>query len=82
MKAIREAEEVETELGIVCREVRKRLESIGGIMRHVCRDPNAAAHIMAHSKTRWDEAEVWFDRPPIFLVDQLSLDNVTTSIDQ
>ncbi|CAI0381072.1 unnamed protein product [Linum tenue] len=44
---------------------------------HVKRTTNSAAHIMAHSKTNWESREVWIDRLPIFLVDQLVLDNVT-----
>ncbi|CAI0391186.1 unnamed protein product [Linum tenue] len=49
--------------------------------RHVIRNGNAAAHIMAHSNTRVDARSVWLDMPPVFLIDQLALDNVTTNFD-
>ncbi|CAI0460771.1 unnamed protein product [Linum tenue] len=43
------------------------------------REGNKAAHIMSHSETRWKESVIWFDIPPIFLVDQIVLDNVTAT---
>ncbi|CAI0402249.1 unnamed protein product [Linum tenue] len=69
IKYIREAGNIHTELGIICRNIQRLLET------------NKAAHIMEHSNTRWGEAEVWFDRPLILLIDQLSIDNVTASSD-
>ncbi|CAI0424981.1 unnamed protein product [Linum tenue] len=51
-----------------------------GFVRHVPREAIGAAHVMAHSETRWDLAEVWFDRPLVFLLDKLKLDDVLASI--
>ncbi|CAI0422062.1 unnamed protein product [Linum tenue] len=83
VKSIREAETIHTELGTICQSIRRLLDSIpGGSIEHVSRKANEAAHIMAHSETRWNMAEVWFDRPPIFLVDQLRLDDVVMPINQ
>ncbi|CAI0448465.1 unnamed protein product [Linum tenue] len=50
-----------------------------GGYRHVYRSANAATHIMAHMKTRWNETEIWFDRPPMSVIDQLELDSVMAS---
>ncbi|CAL1368489.1 unnamed protein product [Linum trigynum] len=69
--------EVETEVGIVYRNIKNLLgEFENGSLRHVSRKANEAAHIMAHTMTRWNRAEVWFDRPPLNLLDQLVIDNV------
>ncbi|CAL1368219.1 unnamed protein product [Linum trigynum] len=76
------AREVHTEVGVICRSICKLMEEIGGgEWRHVSRMANEAAHKMAHVNTRWNEAEVWFDRPPMCLLDQLKLDDVTVSSD-
>ncbi|CAI0458261.1 unnamed protein product [Linum tenue] len=52
-----------------------------GSWQYSPREGNKAAHIMSHSETRWNESMIWFDRPPMFLVDQIVLDNVTTTSD-
>ncbi|CAL1410544.1 unnamed protein product [Linum trigynum] len=72
-------ERVQTELGTILRNI-KRLatETGGGQVQHVSRKANEAAHIMAHTKARWDIADVWFDRPPLNLLDQLASDDVTS----
>ncbi|CAI0428531.1 unnamed protein product [Linum tenue] len=72
------AENIHTEIGIVCRNILKMLRETGhSSWRYWSREGNKAAHIMSHSETRWNESMVWLDRPPIFLVDQILLDNVT-----
>ncbi|CAI0550533.1 unnamed protein product [Linum tenue] len=52
-----------------------------GTWQHCPRTANNAADLMARSETRWNERCVWVDSPPIFLVDQLKLDAVTTLTD-
>ncbi|CAI0445712.1 unnamed protein product [Linum tenue] len=52
-----------------------------GSWQHCPRSGNVAAHMLAHSKMRWNEREVWIDRPPVFIIDQLQLDCVTASSD-
>ncbi|CAI0404812.1 unnamed protein product [Linum tenue] len=82
LNGIRDADRDWTEFGLVCRSIKRILGEIGGgEIKHVYRTANAAAHIMAHVKTRWDEVEVWIDRPPMVLLDQLELDNVMASHD-
>ncbi|CAI0393623.1 unnamed protein product [Linum tenue] len=74
------AAEVDNEVGLICINLSKYLRDTGSEndrISHVKRMANNSAHIMAHSKTNWESREVWIDRPPIFLVDQLVLDNVT-----
>ncbi|CAI0467360.1 unnamed protein product [Linum tenue] len=74
-------EEVHTEIGLIGRSITNYLGGeamIEGCIRHVRRGANNAAHIMTHSKTHWDSREVWLERPPIYLVDQLKLDDVTS----
>ncbi|CAI0546892.1 unnamed protein product [Linum tenue] len=55
------------------------MELGGGSWRHVKRQGNRAAHVMAHCEMSWDSPVVWIDSPPNFLVNQLILDNVTIS---
>ncbi|CAI0383231.1 unnamed protein product [Linum tenue] len=75
---VRRAAGIQTELGVICRNISKLLEETGGgTIQHVSRKANEAAHIMAHVRTLWDRAEVWFDRPPLILLDQLKIDDVT-----
>ncbi|CAI0476924.1 unnamed protein product [Linum tenue] len=77
---IQAAEVINSEIGVICRSIRRLLEESGtGTWQHVGRDGNNAAHIMAHTETRWNECIVWMDNPPFFLVDQLQLDNVTAN---
>ncbi|CAI0398823.1 unnamed protein product [Linum tenue] len=72
----------QNEVGVLCRSIRRLLSDIGnGRWRHICREANEAAHIMAHAESRWNESLVWFDRPPNYLVNQLQLDSVTASTD-
>ncbi|CAL1392170.1 unnamed protein product [Linum trigynum] len=79
---LHEAELIESETGIRCRSIRRILEDLGlNSWQHVRREGNAAAHRMAQAETRWNEQIVWFDnRPPPFLVNQLTLDAVTAYI--
>ncbi|CAI0449047.1 unnamed protein product [Linum tenue] len=80
VERIRGGEEDYTETGIICRRIVELLQASGSSkasIEHVRRTANNAAHIMAHSETHWECREVWIDRPPIFLVDQLLLDDVT-----
>ncbi|CAI0406260.1 unnamed protein product [Linum tenue] len=70
-----------TEVGVVCRSIWRRLTQLNGQCRHIPREANGAAHIMARALTPWGERVVWFDTPPICLIDQLQLDDVTTGID-
>ncbi|CAL1355132.1 unnamed protein product [Linum trigynum] len=77
------AEAIHSEIGIICRRTVRFLEDNGldvAHIRHVRRQANNATHVMAHSETHWDCREVWLDRPPVFLIDQLQLDNVTSPI--
>ncbi|CAI0464675.1 unnamed protein product [Linum tenue] len=75
---VRRSSEIQTELGVICRNIRKLLEETGGgTLQYVSRKANKAAHIMAHTNILWDIADVWFDRPPLNLIDQLKLDDVT-----
>ncbi|CAI0412829.1 unnamed protein product, partial [Linum tenue] len=77
------ADDIHTEIGVVCRNIRRLLRETGnGTWQYVPREGNMAAHIMAHTETRWNEREVWLDRPPMILVDQLILDNVAVTSDQ
>ncbi|CAI0399470.1 unnamed protein product [Linum tenue] len=70
------------ELGVLGRSIRRLLEETGrGEWKHICREANEAAHVMAHAYTGWNERVVWVDRPPNFLLDQLLQVNVTTSLD-
>ncbi|CAI0392555.1 unnamed protein product [Linum tenue] len=74
---IREARVNYTELGTIVLNIRKLLQGEeAGRVQHTRRNANKAAHIMAHMDTRWDETEVWFDRPPISILDLLKLDDV------
>ncbi|CAI0383139.1 unnamed protein product [Linum tenue] len=71
------AQSVQSEVGVVFQNIRHYLEGMGqGSWTHYLRLDNYAAHIIAHSETRWDERVVWLDRPPIFVIDQLVKDNV------
>ncbi|CAI0435220.1 unnamed protein product [Linum tenue] len=73
---------IHTEVGIICRNIRKLLGEMGqGSWQFSPREGNKAAHIMCHSETRWNESMIWFDRPPMFLVDQIESDNVTATPD-
>ncbi|CAI0438977.1 unnamed protein product [Linum tenue] len=77
---IEQAEEVQTETGVICRRIVRLLQDqtpTPGCIKHVRRAANVCAHILAHNGTSWDSREVWCDNPPLFLVDQLRLDNVT-----
>ncbi|CAI0465370.1 unnamed protein product [Linum tenue] len=77
------ADRIHTEVGLISRRTVSFLRDNGlDVMhiRHVRRQANNAAHIMAHSETRWDCREVWLDRPPVFLVGQLRLDDVNTPV--
>ncbi|CAI0415407.1 unnamed protein product [Linum tenue] len=78
-----EADCIQSEIGVICRNVRRLLGSTGETSwRHVRRTGNEAAHIMTHSDARVYVHSVWHDRPPIFLIDELAMDNVTINIDQ
>ncbi|CAL1362199.1 unnamed protein product [Linum trigynum] len=69
---------IQTEVGVVCRKIRKVLLEAGGVdWKYASRKANEAAHVMDHTRTSWDEVVIWFDRPPVFLLDQLQLDDVT-----
>ncbi|CAI0561002.1 unnamed protein product [Linum tenue] len=58
------ADDIHAEIGVVCRNIRKLLRETGnGTWQYVPREGNMAAHIMAHTETRWNEREVWLDRP-------------------
>ncbi|CAI0424872.1 unnamed protein product [Linum tenue] len=82
VKSLNGAHEVQTEVGVVCRKIRKLLlEAGGGDWKYANRKANEAAHVMAHTRTSWDETVIWFDRPPVFLINQLQLDDVTVSVD-
>ncbi|CAI0406611.1 unnamed protein product, partial [Linum tenue] len=75
VQKIDKASSIRTETGIVCRSIRSKLEVLNnGCWKFIQREGNAAAHIMAHRKTRWNETMVWWDTPPDFLADQLLLD--------
>ncbi|CAI0453651.1 unnamed protein product [Linum tenue] len=75
-------EEQHDEVGVLCRSIRRLLFASGqGGWKHISREANEAAHLMAHTETRWNERVVWVDQPPVFLIDQLLQDNVTASID-
>ncbi|CAL1389644.1 unnamed protein product [Linum trigynum] len=65
-----------SEVGVLCRNIRRLVDERQGSFSHVYREANEAAHILAHARTRWDERVVWLDRPPICIVDQVSMDNV------
>ncbi|CAI0465151.1 unnamed protein product [Linum tenue] len=72
-----------SEMGIICRNIKKLLRRPGsaeGAISHIRREANQAAHIMAHSKTNWEMREVWLDRAPVFLLDQLRLDDVAIDL--
>ncbi|CAL1388014.1 unnamed protein product [Linum trigynum] len=76
---IDDAKQIESEIGVVCRSIRRYLEESGlGSWQHIHREGNMTPHCMADSKSRWDERVVWVDSPPSFLVNQLVLDNVAT----
>ncbi|CAI0428684.1 unnamed protein product [Linum tenue] len=80
-KRICDANSDQTELGVICRNIKRLLQELGdGGCRHVYRTANAAAHIMAHTRTRWNETEIWFDRPPMNVIDQLELDSVMATL--
>ncbi|CAI0390384.1 unnamed protein product [Linum tenue] len=68
-----------SELGVVCRNIRRLVEDRRGSFSHTYKEANEAAHIMAHARTRWDERIVWLDRPPIYLVDRIKLDDVAAN---
>ncbi|CAI0461851.1 unnamed protein product [Linum tenue] len=53
----------------------------GGNYKHIKREANEVAHKMAHSMTNWEERQVWLDRPPVFIVDQIKLDDVAATSD-
>ncbi|CAL1382138.1 unnamed protein product [Linum trigynum] len=76
------AENIHTEIGVIFRNILRLLQDVGnGVWQYAPREGNMAAHIMAHTETRWNEREVWIDRPPMILVDQIMLDNVTADSD-
>ncbi|CAI0436937.1 unnamed protein product [Linum tenue] len=82
VEKLRHPDSIHTELGVISRRIINLLQetSSGRVdIMHARREANNAAHIMAHSETRWDSREVWIDRPPIFLVDQLILDDATVA---
>ncbi|CAL1360124.1 unnamed protein product [Linum trigynum] len=71
------------EVTVVCRNTCRQLEMMRvKAIRHISRDANKGAHLMAHVETRWNEPVIWVERPPVYLVDQLQLDNVTAVTDQ
>ncbi|CAI0546106.1 unnamed protein product [Linum tenue] len=83
VRHLQKEDEAISELGVICRSILQKLKQpggSGGIISHVRRETNNAAHIMAHSESRWDMREVWLDRAPIFLLDQLRLDDVTIEL--
>ncbi|CAI0417654.1 unnamed protein product [Linum tenue] len=74
------ADSIHTELGIICRNITRLLRETGnGAWQYAPREGNMAAHLMAHVKTRWTEREVWYDRPPLIIVDQIELDDVAAT---
>ncbi|CAL1389098.1 unnamed protein product [Linum trigynum] len=76
------AEGIQNDNGVICRSIRRQLAQVNeGRWQFVSREGNEAGHIMAHTKTRWNETIVWTDHPPFFLVDQLAKDNVTMRAD-
>ncbi|CAL1393397.1 unnamed protein product [Linum trigynum] len=72
------ADEIQTEIGVVLRNIRRLAAMMGGSVHFASRVANEAAHIMAHTKARWDITGVWFDRPLLNLLDQLLKDNVAS----
>ncbi|CAI0419073.1 unnamed protein product [Linum tenue] len=82
VNCVRNAANDQTEFGVVCWSIHRLLEETGdGECKHVSRTANEAAHIMAHLDTNWNVSEVWFDRPPICLLNQLELDSVMVDHD-
>ncbi|CAL1394077.1 unnamed protein product [Linum trigynum] len=83
VRHMQEEGEVSSEMGIICRNIKKLMRRPGiaeGTISHVRREANQAAHIMAHSKTNWETREVWLDRAPVYLLDQLRLDDVVIDL--
>ncbi|CAL1408340.1 unnamed protein product [Linum trigynum] len=77
------SQEIHSEVGTICRRILSLLQETDSNPRsitHVRRTGNGAAHIMAHRETQWDNREVWLESPPIFLIDQVRLDDVTSSL--
>ncbi|CAL1357172.1 unnamed protein product [Linum trigynum] len=67
-------DEINLEIGTLCEEIRERAQGKEIQWRFLGREGNESAHQMARVNCRWEETEVWFDRPPIFLLPQLLKD--------
>ncbi|CAL1352428.1 unnamed protein product [Linum trigynum] len=70
-----------TDMGIICGSIQRGIRNMGEVrVTHIGREANVAAHLMAQVNARWDERQVWFDTPPLMLLNQLLLDNVIDSL--
>ncbi|CAN1222090.1 Putative ribonuclease H protein At1g65750, partial [Linum grandiflorum] len=78
IQGLQEVNDDVTELGNYYKSIRRLMSGFDhGSWRFCRREANMAAHIMAHSNAHWNHKLVCEGRPPIFLIDQLQLDNIT-----
>ncbi|CAN0876047.1 hypothetical protein LINGRAHAP2_LOCUS11081 [Linum grandiflorum] len=83
VQQVQEMGEDLSEIRVICRSIRRLLDEFDSAqIQHCSREDNKTAHIMAHSEARWNYRVEWVDRPPIYIVYQLILDNVTVYSEQ
>ncbi|CAL1377935.1 unnamed protein product [Linum trigynum] len=67
-------EKINLEIDTVCEEIRAGVEGEEVKWRFWGREGNTVAHQLARVLCHWEETEIWFDRPPCFIVPVLISD--------